>query len=511
MANRVIKHLESDNSREESVTTEPVDLIQLPLDREVVAKVRETLHKPNIRIAELQNLISEDVALCIEIISAANNKDRIFSFYQCESVRAALFRLGSEEALKFLDTLENNEMFYAASVTKMLSNLRLQAQRTVAFARIISATVSRGLIDDVMMASFVAPVGHMLACIKFGEDYIGLSQEYSKAGLAYRLWKDYNFDVEQELLEYLENKQFPHSLSYVYDKDFKCKTQLQANLKFLVKSAIELGDAYDSGKWNKYNPVFELPKLSTLRLLQINKRQHRQIFDECSELLKGIEELPKKGKGDTGRLFKFGNKVTNAIFPEPETLPAEPERVEQTKVKYIETSETECEDEIRGLSKVSKEFINQIREILISSHSTEEVLVSVLNLLVSDNAYKRASLLVVRSNRKSAIVYASAGDGISHGNGVAVEDQFSPIAMCTNKVRSFNSPDAVDLTAPFGVSAYAVSPIKAKGDHPILLYADCGGEKLISMELRKLFRIVIGLLNARLPSLSGSLDIEDMM
>jgi len=53
-----------------------------------------------------------------------------------------------------------------------------------------------------------------------------------------------------------------------YDTESEVKGETETNLRFIIQSALEIVDAYDSEKFATYSPDKALPVQSTLRFLK---------------------------------------------------------------------------------------------------------------------------------------------------------------------------------------------------------------------------------------------------
>lgn len=491
----------------------------LPPDRAVLEVANELLHRRNIRINRLVSLFVQDPVLTLEVIGAANRSAENTNRPFIDNVRMALFRLGSENVLTVTDSLRERAALPPGIVAIEYKKLAMFGRRAGAVARIIAAATNRGIVEEAETAALMAPLGLMVACARYGELYAAMATKMSRPALIYRLQQDRKFDVSHAQLAHLEQRGFPDSLSFVYDRDFQCKTKHQSLLRLTVTAAVELVDVFDAQKWRRYAPGGELPASSALRLLQMNENQHAALFGECSNYFERIsappsapapveeesaeglepeeesEDLSGLEEGDESEISVSG--AEELVTPTEEAAPVD--------IEYVEADAAEADAVPEHYSEASRDVIEELSALVKSAASAEEIVKKLLVLLVKKAPFIRVALLVVRGNRRSALVQAAVGRGLKEGVSIPVQDPLSPVALCSTRVTSFNTKTAVDLTAPFGVTAYALSPLKVKYLSPVLLYADCGSEGALPFEARRVFRLAVGLVNGVLPNLPGTL------
>lgn len=150
--------------------------------------------------------------------------------------------------------------------------------------------------------------------------------------------------------------------------------------------------------------------------------------------------------------------------------------------------------------------VSSIANMFNQAESAEELLSSLLKMLVDDGLFEKSAIIVVSRDRKSAIVVAARGPNIGSGQKIALTDPLNPLVSCLSKVQSLASGQ--NQISPFGSRAFAISPIDADHDTPVALYADCGETGSITFEARRVFRTVVDTLNKKLPSLPGGIPVE---
>jgi hypothetical protein len=127
-------------------------------------------------------------------------------------------------------------------------------------------------------------------------------------------------------------------------------------------------------------------------------------------------------------------------------------------------------------------------------------------MLVDNGPFEKSALIVVSKTKRNAIVVAARGPMIGTGQKLDIDDPLNPLAQCFSKVQSFGNKES-DLS-PFGSKSFALAPINADHETPVALYADCGNDKAITFEARRVFRTVVEILNERLPLIPGGIPVE---
>jgi HD-like signal output (HDOD) protein len=138
--------------------------------------------------------------------------------------------------------------------------------------------------------------------------------------------------------------------------------------------------------------------------------------------------------------------------------------------------------------------------------TSENLLRDILGVLIEQGPFEKSALIVVSKDRKTAIVVAARGPQISTGQQFLLDDPLSPLAQCFSKVQSFGNRASSE--SPWGSRAFALAPIDANHETPVALYADCGLTGSITFEARRIFRVVVDILNQKLPTIPGGLPVE---
>ncbi len=151
-------------------------------------------------------------------------------------------------------------------------------------------------------------------------------------------------------------------------------------------------------------------------------------------------------------------------------------------------------------------FVANITGELEKAKSSEDLLRDILGVLTEQGPFEKSALIVVSRDRKTAIVVAARGPQIATGQQFLLDDPLSPLAQCFSKVQSFGNRASAE--SPWGSRAFALAPIDANHETPVALYADCGLTGAITFEARRIFRVVVDMLNQKLPTIPGGLPVE---
>lgn len=501
------------------VTTEPVvrgpQGIDLPVQVETLREARNLVGNGDVRINQLAAVISDDPVLTLELLRIANATFFAGDRPPATTVRAAVVRLGSGTIIDLLDQVANRPGLQPGSVAVQFELLRVLSAQVSTASKIIAHVASRDLAESAQTAGLMFYIGHMVACAYLGEDYVHIANSKHHASLTYKLAQDFNFDVRGVQLNYLRLRGVPQELFYALDRDLQCKTTAQANLRFIVHGASELVEAVHSGKWEKYAPAHPLPAKSALRLLKISDHQYADIYSSIDELLRKpspppeVEEAPvEKTAVITTREIPAKEVKGTRQFKNPhaEQKPASNvDAVLHQEANYITHESGDVQDDSNQLSVESMKTMMLIQELCLQCRSTQELLSAVMTLVITEGPYSRAALILVGDEKHSASIHTAVGEGFDQNPDFAVVDPLSPLALCLTKIKSFNAQGLEDSLSPFGITSYAVSPINIAIEGTVVLYADCGVNRSLPMEARKIFRLVVGLLNRILPSLPGGL------
>jgi len=482
--------------------------LDLPAQAEVLREARLLAANGDVRINQLSEIIGIDPILTLELLKVANATFYAGDRPPITNVRSAVVRVGSGTLLEILEQMAARPALPSA-VGLQFEVLRTLSAQVAVVSQMIANVAARDLQEIARTAGLMSYVGHLVACAYLGERYLEHSGSKHSASLAYKLLQEYNFDVRAVQLSYLRMRGVPQEIFFALDRDMQCKTSRQANLRFTVQAATELVEAVHGGRWEKYAPGQALPSKSALRLLKISEPHYEELYETIDGYLRKpaspletakAEPPPESSRVDLPLVTPASQSIPAAAASGPSNVTL----VLNQQANFI-TGEAEHKEEGEHLSENAQKVLNLIEDISSKCKSTQELLGAVMALLISEGPYERAALILVGNERQSANIHTAVGAGFEQSAEFAVLDPLSPLALCLTQIKSFNAQGIEDVMSPFGITSYAVSPLNVKTRSPVVLYADCGVDRSLPMEARKIFRLVVGLLNRILPGLPGGL------
>jgi HD-like signal output (HDOD) protein len=533
--------------------------LMLPPDQAVWNEARKLAADKSIRVEDLATCCIQDPVIVLDLLRTSNAMFFAGGKSNITSIKTAIVRLGSDVVIETLEKMSERPQIEEEEVLFWFELHRSRCRRTAIVSRILSEALARTLTDDCQAAALLLSVGDMLAVAHFGQKYVELAEELSKSGLNYRLAQDYRFDVEKMGVSYLRKYGIPEALLFAIERDGRARSQERVLIKPIIWASLELVEAFDSNRWEKFAPGKTLSSKSSLRMLQIPDNQYLKIYERCSEYLFAArlqEERKKHGatavqavispepeavsvdstnesdslQDDIQNLLKGGvpEEVDSAeatreeaeippISSAPPTNPTAPEpapsddfaitKSPTTSLKPARTTVPRPKDpQPEPLTSAAKEIMQSMSGLMDEAKSGEELLSQLLDMLVKSGKFEKSALIVVSKDRKKAKVVAARGPNIGNGQTLIIDDPLSPLARCFSKVKSWGSRESKD--SPWGSKAFAVAPIDAAHDTPVALYADCGTDGAITFEARRIFRTVVQALNQRLPEIPGGIPIE---
>ncbi|MCB0336402.1 MAG: HDOD domain-containing protein [Bdellovibrionales bacterium] len=523
-----------------------------PVDQMVWREAFRMANNANSPVKELATTISQDPVLVLELLRISN---AVFfaSTTPVVNAQAAIVRLGSDMSKKTLEKV-NERVEYTGEIRYWFEHFRNLCKKTSIVARIVAEAVQRPLADDCQTAGLFMNVGDMLAVASLKETYTELAKDNSIARVRYLLANNHRFDTEHMGVQYLRALGIPEDLVAAVDRKAQVRSQERAMMRPIVFAAAELVTAFESEKWDRVAPGKNLPPKSNLRLLQLPDAQYARVYERVGEFLFASklkepleEEAPQEEPApapepevavEPKEEEKKEAKPVQATNPAPKvpepTPPPTPEPVSPAPISSSNSqkdfSDIDPDDQFSlggsvniATPRVTKEevtfiappslrtkkgnaMVTSITSEIESIDNSEDMIATVLDLLVKTGPFEKSALIVTAKDRGHAIVVAARGPNIGNGQRLSLDDPLSPLAQCFSKVRSFSNRSSKE--SPFGSKAFALAPVDACHDSPVALYADCGNEKSISFEARRVFRVAVEILNQKLPTVPGGIPVE---
>jgi HD-like signal output (HDOD) protein len=534
--------------------------ILMPPDMAVWLESRKLVTDKNIRVEDLAVVAAQDPAIVIELLRTSNAMFFSGGRSPITSVKTAIVRLGSDVVLETLEKMKERAPLENEDLRYWFELHRNRSKRSSIVATILSEALARTMTDDCQAVGLLSAVGEMLAVLHLGETYVKLAEELSRSGINYRLAQDHKFDVERMGVTYLRRHGVPEALLFALDRDARSRTTDRAIIKPVCQAASEMVDAFDNNRWEKLAPGKTLAPKSAIRMLQMNDSQYLKIYERCSEYLFSLRMLEEKKKQEAllgpssstsaateaqadASQNQLQSEITAIIQTKPEEIapqskaPAKSPKPAATPPKappgptVIHTVDEQI-DERFSLSKsreiqktvprveptaklieppklrtaAGNKVLSNFTSICNDAKTSEQLIASLLEMLVDNGPFEKSALIVVSKDRKQALVVAARGPSIGNGQKLDLLDPLSPLAQCFSKVQSFGNKK--NSSSPWGSKAFALSPIDADHDTPVALYADCGNSSSLTFEARRVFRTVVELLNQKLPQVPGGIPVE---
>lgn len=522
--------------------------LKLQPDQHILEQAIKLASDKNVRLSKLSETIIKDPVLTLDILANANSLSQEKT--SIAAVQTAVIRIGATQLQEQLRNFrERINQKADPDVMIEFSSLRRLGERASKVAVVLSSHLQKEVIETAQTCALLSYIGPMILCQHLDREYLKITHLRKRNGLAYKLQSQYGINYNETFLRYLKDRNLPPSIFHAFDKDLVCKTTAQSALRLIVESAIEIVEAFEDGKSSRYSPASSLPPKSKVRMLKIPDEQYTLIFEDIERSLgilkpkvevgeTGYEstdedttsesfELSKSQKAIVSKLASFNDAVAEEAPISTLSLPLDDEArnaptviVDRSDLMdlisstgsavFIERSNDNLEYEKRSLSKESKAIIEMIEFICKGAESSKSLLEELMSVVTSQGPFTRAALIQISESRESALIQSATGENFSEISAPAelfVDDPLSPLSTCATRVSSFNSYTTngiKDLIAPFGISSYAISPIKLKSSYTFVLYVDCGEHKPLPLEARKIFRIIVALLNQSLPAFSSN-------
>lgn len=521
--------------------------VVFPPDRAVLAEARRLAADKKVRIEGLATTVSQDPVLVIEFLKTSNALFFAGSKAQIETPRTAIVRLGSDVMIEMIDKCGDRPDYEHPEVMRWFNIHRGRGRRAAILARILSETLAKSLGDEIHCATSFLYIGEMIATAHFGETYVNLANTNSRTTVLYRLSNDHKFDLTNTALTYLRRNGVPESILFTLDPEGRAKSPDRGIMKAICHAAGEMVEGFDAEKWDKFSPGKTLPPKSSLRMLGLSDQAYLKIYERTSEFLLSAKLADEKKKAtpevQTGitanhppsQAAELQSEIiqilTSPAAQAPTAAPSAAQKPKTPTPTTIKAAQKAVEAELFSLNEAPKtaprvspvgttvtpkptplvssrgnQVVTDISEMFESVGSSEELLASLLDMLVAKGTFEKSALIVVSKDRQKAIVVAARGPNIGNGQKLSIDDPLSPLAQCFSKVQSFGNKEA--QCSPWGSKAFALAPIDADHATPVALYADCGTSGSITFEARRVFRTVVEILNSKLQQIPGGIPIE---
>lgn len=516
--------------------------MEMPAATYILREARRLAGDRNVRVSDIATCISQDPVLILELLRVANSIHFIQDRPPITTAQTAVVHLGSQQVIDIIDRVAERSPIEDRDVYRNFETLRFQAQRISIIGRVLANATRKDLASEAQTTALMAVLGHMMACFYFGYEYVSLSNELNRSSLAYRLSNHYNFDIRFQQMAYLRRNGFPEVLAFALDRDMTCKTPWRQPLRYLVQSAVELVEAWDGEKWDRYAPGQRLSAKSSVRLLQLKDAQYENVYERCEEYLSSFTEVPafsedekesveEKDQAEDSAIEIPSNEGEAETTEQPDEVDASVEEettsglveaisaddispgsitafmfanLPEPEFERIEDFDLENPPEDFKYSRQAQWVIDEFSELFTGEEDPFRVLEDVMQRLIYRGPFARAAVLELSEDRRKAVILASVGEGLETGSAISFKDPLSPVAGCRTQVKSFNAGNVEETVAPFGITSFAVSPLNVEHTTPVALYADCGHDDSMPFEARRIFRYLVALINNIMPTIKNA-------
>ncbi len=508
--------------------------IPLPVDKGLCREAIRLASDKSKPIEEVAVFCAQDPAIVLEFMKVANQFQVGGDKARIVSTKSAIMRLGNQESIKLLQNLMEREDPESPEERFELKKIRYRALRIGILSQIIAEAVARPYSDECYTAGLMSPIGQLVALMHLKERYLAASLNNSNSGTLLNLLRDHRFDCAKYGDNYLRRNGLLESIINIISEDSISSVKERIVLPVIIKAAIELVEAFDLNRFERYAPGKQLQPKSAFRAFSIQPQQYSKIYERASELFYSMKKRWALESPDSDTGTPIGDMPVAAPTPPPAIEATAPTEEEVESIEPVDTSDHDSlQDEISGLlqkfnsEEVSEEIeteeikaprviakpkvelfarsksaLASAQKSIAAAKSSEEAITSMLDMLIGNGMFQRSALIVVSAEKDRATVVAARGTDLEKGQTIIIDDPVSPFAQAFARVQSFGHKESE--LSPFGSKSFALAPIAANHPTPVVLYADAGNDP-ITFEGRRVFREVIVMLSEKLPQLPGGL------
>jgi len=486
----------------------------VPPDVEACEAVRELLTDTRVRVNEISECIAFDPVLTIEILKTANSVSHSTSQI-VTSLRQGITSLGVNTISDVIGLTQARPRPAHPEISEHIETLRSRARDISAIAAIVAGQAAREKVDTCATTGLLATIGDMVVALFLKERYLEIAKQFTRrTQIVYRLVKDFQLDPDTVRVEFLRQQGIPSELYSAFVEDGGANSESAARIRMIVLSAIELVDAQEGEKFGNYEPGKKIPPKSQLRMLQLNDMQYAAMYEQVKryfasgELNVPVEEEEAAATVATPPIVAPIDMRSEAPQEPPQDEPPPPVEVvieteASSPILVVAPAEPETAPVEVPVSKIEN-AVETISSILSSATSKEELLETLLETLIAQGHFARTALLAINRSERQAVAIASCGSDSSALERLAINDPLSPLLQSLSKVQSCSRVGGG--SSPFGSPTFALAPVDAGTEGPVVLYADCGHGAKISLAARRIFRHVVERLNELLPTLPGNIQ-----
>ncbi len=325
---------QNSNATVETVQSGGPYKVVLPPNREICSEVESLLGNKKISIENLTEAIAKDPIIVMELLRLSNSVNLAPGKTQVTSISNALVALGLDTLSEVLDQLLERPSIATTELSECLEQQRSQCVETARVSRIIARIAAPSLANTAYTSGVLFFIGDMIAVCHLRGKYVELAKsQIKRSKINYRLLQDFDFDVDDVGINYLQKMGIPEKLYSCLDRTAVPMSDESANVRTMCFSAVEMMDAFEAGRWERYAPGQKIPSASSIRMLQLSDQKYAQVYEKLSayfageaaeieafteEEIKSAAESPPPGanKSDKGAIAPMQASLPNPESPQ---------------------------------------------------------------------------------------------------------------------------------------------------------------------------------------------------
>lgn len=258
--------------------------IALPVDIKTCMAARQIADNDK-HMVEVAGRVSQDPVMVLEFLKTVNRFDFAAREGSITTLLPALVRLGSEEVIQILLTLRSRPVIKNPVIAKWVEIHRTKGRRLAVVGKTLAELVVHGLRDDCLAAAALMPIGDMIGAIFLEEEYCTLAEKLPRAKLNYQLAQHNNFDVEKMTIRFLNKQGIPELLVNTLNLDTKIENVERARSRTVCFAAAEMIEAFDTDRWDRYEPGRTLHPKSFVRNLWLPQKDYTVAYERVARYL----------------------------------------------------------------------------------------------------------------------------------------------------------------------------------------------------------------------------------
>ncbi len=336
---------------------DPFNLLSIPPNTALLRAAHATLLRTSLKSDALGRLVSRDPVLMLELCKTISST----AYARGDTLNIMppgqmITILGVAAINELLQSLDKRRFPESPEVVECVEEARAKCLKVSGLARLIGNAADPLLAEQCEVLGLFARFGDMIAAIYLGETFVAAKQEESgRAKLAYRLAREHAFDLEKAGIRYLSTRGLPEKVVACIDRDSQISSAELINRKLVVMSALEVLNAFEESKWDRYEPDKSLPVRSYLRPLKFLGMGYERLFEDLSEYL--AEPLPDVGRPEEHHpITDAGTGDDGQREPDPESR--------SMKITHHDSSRQGPSSAPAPIIRISKSFLSKMNPLV---------------------------------------------------------------------------------------------------------------------------------------------------